>query len=863
MPEKALKKLAKQYHLGLDQLQELLGLLEAGHSPFYLLRYRKDLAGSLTAEALDELQEEERRLENLERDRRKVQKKLEEQGVLSEQLEQKISAAETMRELIDYYVPFRPRKRSRSRQALSQGLEPLARAVFGQEEPIALMCEAAAPYVDSEKGLSGVGDVLDGVSHIICDWIAEEKTHRDKQREVLWEEGVIVAWRHGKSIPSRLRSEFRQYLEFRTKVKDVHAYDILCLMRGRRLSVLTFRVEPPLGAMSMSAAELYMPGGAEQFNQMEVGFGTEEGIRAGEQFGDLNGAEFLYFSLKRSLSGILAPILSRELERELCREAERLALRMVRRNLRSLLMVGPLKGHRILAIWPGYRTGCKLAALDESGAVLDCCVVYPNAPQLQTDEAKARILELIQKHGLTVAAVGDWTAREETEELICQIISESSPEFRYAVVSDTGVTAYGTSQIAGKELPGISPELRAAVFVGRRLLDPLVELTKLNLRTLCPAQLVEEANSTALRRTIGRLVQQCVAEVGPELNTAPQSLLRHVPGLNDSLAEEVVKFRAERGSIASRASLREVPKIDERAWRQAVGFLRVAGSDDPLDATRVHPDYYPVAMAILEQIGLSVEELREEKGREQVGMKRGEVEFAELEKRFAVHYLLLKAICDELADPWPDPRDHEHGPILRRFRLTLNDLQAGQTMLGVVRKVVDFGAFVDVGAGEDGLVHISELSERFVRSPYDVVSVGELVKVRVVEADPEKGRIALSMRSPRAQRPPPRKAPMRPQRAHAAGRAQEAQAGAPRGAADASGRRPQSTLGAQSRRMQKAAAFRARSETGARVQSPPARQLDAKGSAEPGKGAARPRKVKELLKKLDIALIEKRGKPSE
>lgn len=865
MPEKALKKLAKRYHLSLEQLDELLQLLKAQDSPFYILRYRRDLAANLTTQDLDALREHYRESHNLEKEKSKILKKLQEQGTLTEELEQRMDSAETMRELLDYYVPYRPRKHSPSRQALSQGLEPLARSVVAQEEHIPLMSDAAAPFVDPEKGLETVGHVLNGVHHIICDWLAEEKAHRDRQRTLLRVHGNVVARGVGKAIPSRLRGEFKDYLHFEAKAKDIRPHQMLSLARGQRLRVLTYDIQPPLLAMCRAAAGHYMRGKAEEFDQIDAVFHDADPIPEGEALGELTGSEFLYFCVRQSLCDILAPILSKELERELSREAEELALKIVCRNLRSRLMARPLKDTRVLAVSPGYRTGCKLAALDETGGVLDSCIVYPHTPRLEKEEAKEKIVQLVQTHSLSVAAIADGTAFHETEALISEIIAETCSDLQYTVVGVTGIDTYVGGQLARAELPDLSADLQAAACVGRRLQDPLLELAKLSLRSLCTAQYAQDLNAAAFKRTLARVTEECVAEVGADVNTGPQMLLKYVPGLNAATATELVQYRAAKGPFRDRQAVRDVPKIDEDMCRRAVGFLKVTDSDNPLDVTRIHPDNYPVVMAVLEQLGMSLESLRTQEGRDEVKRRRGEINFADMEKRFSVHYLLIKDLLDELSDPWPDPRLKEKGPFLRQRQLTFEDLQPDQTLSGTVRKIVDFGVFVDVGLSEDGLVHISELSDEFVHTPYDVVSVGEQVNVRVIEVDPEKRRIALSMRAPGARKAPPKQKPTRRREGEYTRTERQPSRPAPAGVSGRPVHRPQSTLGPESRRVQKVAAFRPVDKAGARPEMKKAqpRQDRTESTQEEPAAEKAGGGLKDLLTKLEFAEIEKRGKASD
>ena len=863
MPEKSVKQLAKQFHLNAQQLEELLKLLREEQSPAYILRYRKDLAGNLSYQNLEELLRDSRRQEETEKERRKVRSKLLEQGALTEDLEQKLTAAETISELIDYYVPFRPRKRSRSRLAVDQGLEPLARTVFKQEEPIPLMSEAAAKYVDAARGVASVGDALDGIFHIICDWIAEEKSHRDKQREVLLREGKVVARGAEKSIPGRLRSEFRDYLNFAEPIKQVHGHHALCLQHGKRLKVLNYEVHPPLDYMYRAAAELYLRGGAEQFNQVDVRFGAADAVPEKEALGELTGAEFLYFCIRYSLANVLAPVLTREVERQLRRDAEDRALEIIRRNLKTRLMMSPLGSVRTLGICPGYRTGCKLAALDEKGGVLETDTVHPHTPLMETEKGEARILELIQKHNLAVAVVGDGTGSQETEALLAKIITEKCPNLRYAVLTQAEAEAYAASPVAAKELPDLSEGVRASVSLARRALDPLVELTKINLRSLCSGEYVDDCDAAALKKTMHDVAQECVAEVGVDLNAAPLSLLRCVPGLNSVSAAELVKWREAHTRFETRDDLKQVPKVDENAWRQAAGFVRIEPAKNPLDGTRIHPDHCQLSTAILAQLQVTPEELRTEDGRGKVSKTRNAANYADLEKNFGAHYLVIKDVLDEMVNPWPDPRKGGIGIVLRTRPLSLQDLQPGQALLGTVRKVVDFGAFVDVGLGEDGLVHISELSDKFVQSPYDVVSEGDLVRVKVVEVDAEKRRIALTMRS-EAARKPARKRTERPEREEGrrAPAARLTDAEVPK-AEGARVRAPQSTVGRGSRRVQKLMETK-----GPRKAPEPAAAAPAKKEAEkpPEQKKHEPpqvAKASDIVGKIGFAAVEKRGKRSD
>jgi uncharacterized protein len=860
MPEKALKNVAARYHLTVEQAAEILQLLGSGYSIPYVMRYHKELAAGLEAEGFYELIEEERRIEKLESRRRKVLKKLEERDLLTDELREKIERATDMRELIDYYVPFRPRKRSRSRQALAQGLKPLAAAVLSQEEFIPDMGQAAEPYVSPEQGLESVGAVLEGVFAVVSDWVAEEKGHRDRQREVLRREAEVVAIRSRRSVPGRLVREFRSYFDFRERASKIHPYHMLCILRGKRLKALDYEVRAPLDAMMREAAGLYLAGGVSQLEQVEGELGGQLPGLDGNELKGLNGTEFLVACIRYSLTNVLIDVATRELDKDLCKKAEALALGIIRRNLKSLLMTQPVP-RRMLAVHPGYRTGCNVAALDEAGAVLETTTVYPHAPQKEMEAARETLCRLIDEHNLEVAAIGDGIGCEETEALVGELIAEKYGELRYAVVSEVGLDAYVTSRAAKTELPEVEADERAAVALGRRLQDPLSELVKVNPRELCLEPYVDEVNGGALKKLLDRTIEECVCKVGVDANADHYSLLRYVCGLGPDKALELVDYRDKRGPLKSRRELREVPKIDGESYERAVGFVRVGASDSRLDVTRIHPRLYPVAEAIAAQLDMSLADLASEEGRQAVRERASEVKLTELEKEFGVHYLLLKDIVSEMHTPWPDPREDRQAPVLRQKALSVEELEPGQWLTGTVRNIVDFGVFVDIGVGEDGLIHISELSDSYVQSPYDVVCVSDRVRVRVVRVDEERRRIALSMRAESA--PRERKGRERRRRRAPAESRRESRPVAAEVPSEKPGsavQTPRSTLGGESRRYKKAALSEPLSKTKQQMlkksgQPDEPRREEAEDEAKPkGEG---------LLGKLDFASIERRGERSD
>ncbi|MHC4481738.1 MAG: S1 RNA-binding domain-containing protein, partial [Planctomycetota bacterium] len=501
------------------------------------------------------------------------------------------------------------------------------------------------------------------------------------------------------------------------------------------------------------------------------------------------------------------------------------------------------------------------------GNVLEATTVYPHPPQNQGKEARQTIRRLVEEHGLKVVAIGDGTGAQETETLIGGLIEEGLSELRYTVLSEVGLDTYADSRAARNELPELDPGERYAVALGRRLQDPLAELVKVNPRELCPDSYADDVNGGALKKLLDGTIEECVCKVGVEANSANSALLRYVSGLGPEKAVEVVEYRSNNGALRNRQNLRDVPKIDQDSYDKAVGFIKVEGSDNPLDKTRIHPRFYPVAQEICSQLDIPLESLATEEGRQQVRDHSSEVKLTDLEKQFDVHYLLLKDIVAEMCDPWPDPREEGHGPVLRQRHLTIEELEPDQWFRGTVRNIVDFGVFVDIGIGEDGLVHISELSDKFVETPYDVVSVGDIVRVRVVRVDQEKGRIALSMRSESSRRGRPSRPKRQPREARqAAGQ----EAGTPSTPVPderpaSAVQTPKSTVGSQSRRVQKASLDDRLSKTQQQILR---KQEGAPGPA-PGEAQEKTDEEKEeggvgnLIEKLGFAAIERRGEHSD
>ncbi len=845
-----------------DQVRELFRLLEQKYSAPYIIRYRKDIAANLTDDDIAVFRRFLHDLHILDDERKRILQKLQEQGVENEELVQSIEGAENLSELFDYYVPYRPRKRARSRHAASQGLVPFALKIIEHELDHSDLAVGAQEYINPDVELHSVADVLRGVFYIISDWIAEEKSHRDVQRNIIERKGRLVAKRTGK-WNRRMHDEFRDYADFAMPLSQVHHSHVLALMRGKRQNALRYRVEAPVEEMNLQAAELYLEGGEKEFYEIDAAFHDNRSLPEGEELVALSGPQLLYWCIRESIDRTLAPILGKEKERDLRKDAQEHALDIVRRNLRAKLMVCPVEKGGVLGIEPGFRTGCKLAALDEAGNIIDTRIVYPHTPKNEWDEAKSAITEMISSHGLSVACVGNSNGSRETEKLLAEIIDETGDEFRYTITECGPAEIYTKSASAGRELEGLAPKMHTAVALGRQLLRPLEELTKVSLTNLCTIPYAKEINRHQLEQELRYVAEECVGEVGPDPNTAPATLLQYVPGLNYEAAGGIIKWREENAPLETRRALREVPGFDIEMWYKAAPFMKIREAENPLDATRIHPDHYRVALAILKQLGMEPDELRDAEKRAAIGSRRKEIKLTELEDQFDIHYLSGKEILSELIDPWPDPRRDMPSRALRQGPLTFHRIAPFQMLRGTVKKVVDFGAFVDIGVGEDGLVHVSELSEEFVESPYDIIFAGEEVTVWVVDISPESRRIALSMRSKESAQKAAQKREKIKQQKESMRRVEqkkkEAYQHVPTARLPSSMQQAKAAAGQQSQRMKKIREFGGQS-TG--TASDAGRKEDGKKVGDDDKKAQSEEERasgSDLLKRLQFASIEKRG----
>ena len=871
MVDKALREIAKDYRLNVDQVRQLFKLLGGGYNPTYLLRYHKDLTANLDYEQLHELMEHKARLDRLAKKREKIRGKLRDLDVLSEELDEKLKQATSFKELMDHYVPYRPRKKSRSRQALGQGLGELARALLSQERFASEVGKIADEYVDPSTGLEDKQDVLTGTAAIICDWIAEEKTHRDRQRRTLRNDGRLVARRAKDNLPGRVVGEFKDYFGFSSGIKSLHPYQMLRIQRGKRLGALEYEIEPPIKPMCLAAADLHLEGGAGEFKRTMSSLPDSFASLEGENLPELTSTEFLCLCLQKGLRDILAPVLVRELDRDLSRKAEAVGLRILRQELRTLLTTRPLPGRRVMGIKGGYRTGCKLAILDGDGEPIATDVIYPHTPRYELEESREKLDELVDEHEIDHIAIGAGTASQETESVICDLIDESQPDLDYAFVSEAGIDAYASGKTGKRELPDYSEDYRASVSIARRLWDPLKELAKINPLDLCTTEYHRDVDRSRLQHELNQVVENNLCTVGIDVNSDGRQLMNYITGLNPEITAEIDRYRRENNGFSSREELKEISGIGPRLYRKIACFFKVPGSDNPLDQTRIHPDYYPLAEKICGEMSIDVDSVGTEEGTEQVKERRNDLDLSELEKEFGVHYLVLKGIMDEMQEPWPDERlDYGQKPVLRQGDVDVEQLEPGDTVTGIVRNVVDFGVFVDIGVGEDGLIHVSELADRFVHNPYEVVSVGQRVEPTVLEVSPERGKIALSLKS-EPLKDKKRREEKKKKKRTARATAQKAE-DVPDKKPSKIEQAPQSTVGSQSRRVERAKRARVNkppSKTEQEILKPTqkARQSD---QEEQGKESEQEEQKEDgetktdLLNKLKFGTdVEQRGKPSD
>lgn len=706
--------LAKELEVGRGQVEAAVKLIDEGNTIPFIARYRKEATGALNDEVLRNLDERLKYLRGLEERREQVLSSIEEQGKLTEELKQKILDAKTMVAVEDLYLPYRPKRKTRAGIAREKGLEPLADLIWMQLLRVPLE-KLAEDYVSEEKNVASVKEAIDGARDILAERISEDASHRAFIRKLTMEEGIISS----EAKDETAESVYEMYYHYEEGVKKYAGHRILALNRGEKEKVLTVKISAPEEKI---------------LRYLEAKVILKENPVTSPVLREV---------IEDSYHRLIAPAIEREIRNSLTERAEDGAIRVFGKNLEQLLMQPPITGQVVLGWDPAFRTGCKLAVVDATGKVLDTVVIYPTAPQNKVAESKKTLKKLIETYHISLISVGNGTASRESEQIIAEFLKEIPQKVQYVIVSEAGASVYSASKLATEEFPEFDVGQRSAVSIARRLQDPLAELVKIDPKSIGVGQYQHDMNQKHLSEALGNVVEDCVNRVGVDLNTASASLLEYVSGISKALAKNIVAYREENGAFRSRKQLLKVAKLGPKAFEQCAGFMRIRGGDNPLDATSVHPESYPAAMELLKRLQVKPEEI--EKGGIP-GISRKIADYKALAGELGVGELTLKDIAAELEKPARDPREEMPKPVLRTDVLDMKDLQPGMILKGTVRNVIDFGAFVDIGVHQDGLVHISQMSQKFIRHPLEAVSVGDVVEVKVLSVDLAKKRIALTMK---------------------------------------------------------------------------------------------------------------------
>ncbi len=708
------REIASELNIRESQVNAAVKLIDEGNTIPFIARYRKDQTDNLNDEQLRNLSERLVYLRNLQERKEQVIESIKEQEKLTKELEKKILEAETLVAVEDLYRPYKPKRRTRAMIAKEKGLEPFAQLIMKQQLKLALEEEAAA-YLSEEKGVLTVIEAIEGAKDIIAEEISDEASYRTYIRKTTMKEGSILV----KAKNAELESVYETYYDFTSALGKLAGHQILAINRGEKEKFLTVKVEAPEDKI--------------------VRYLCSHVMRRQNPYTDT----VLKEAVQDSYSRLIAPAIEREIRNELTEVAEDGAIKVFGKNLKQLLMQPPISGRVVLGWDPAFRTGCKCAVVDETGKVLDTVVVYPTLPHNKVKETWETIHRLIKKYNISLISVGNGTASRESEKVIADLIKQIPENVQYVIVNEAGASVYSASKLAAEEFPEFDVGQRSAASIARRLQDPLAELVKIDPKAIGVGQYQHDMNQKKLTETLSGVVEDCVNKVGVDLNTASAALLEHISGITKTIAKNIVAYREENGRFTDRKQLLKVAKLGPKAYEQCAGFMRIAGGKNPLDSTSVHPEAYEAAGEIIKQAGYSLEQI-EEGGLKGISSKLKNIK--EISEKTGVGELTLKDIISELEKPARDPRDEMPKPILSTDVMDIKDLSEGQVLKGTVRNVIDFGAFVDIGVHQDGLVHISQLTnKRFVKHPLEVVSVGDVVDVKVLSVDIAKQRIQLSM----------------------------------------------------------------------------------------------------------------------
>ena len=708
--------IAQELNVKEEQVRHAVELMDSGNTIPFIARYRKEATGGLSDEQLRSLSERLIYLRNLETRKEEITRLINEQGKLTEQLALDIQKAVTLSELEDLYRPYKQKKKTRATIAKAKGLEPLSEIIWKQEEKTDIN-EIAKQFMSEEKGVNTIEEAISGALDIIAETISDNATFRKKIKSMCFREAVISS----KAIKEE-KSAYEMYYDYQEPILKLPSHRILAMNRGEAEGFLKVKlVKPEEKILEMIAKSVIKPQ-STQFTQM------------------------LKNTVEDSYKRLIEPSIEREIRSELTEKAEEKAIKVFGQNAKQLLLQPPIKGMTVMGFDPAYRTGCKIAVIDETGKLLDYTTIYPTEPQNDIEGAKKTVKALIAKHDIRMIAIGNGTASRESEIFISDTLKEIPQEVYYAIVSEAGASVYSASKLATEEYPDINVSIRGAISIARRLQDPLAELVKIDPKSIGVGQYQHDVDQKKLSESLNGVVEDAVNSVGVDVNTATPSLLSYVAGINSSVAKNIVKYREENGALKQRKELLKVPKLGKTAFEQCAGFIRITGGINPLEITAVHPESYEAAEKLLTSIGYTKQDLLNKETLAQIREKLKTISIEKMAQVLQIGEMTLKDIISEISKPGRDPREEMPKPILRSDVLKFEDLQEGMTLSGTVRNVTDFGAFIDIGVKHDGLVHISQLSNSYVKHPSQVVSVGDIVKVKVIGIDTEKQKVSLSMK---------------------------------------------------------------------------------------------------------------------
>lgn len=708
--------IAKELNIKESQVEATVKLIDEGNTIPFIARYRKEVTGGLSDEVLRELGERLNYIRNLETRKEEVKKSIEEQGKLTDEIIVALENAKILAEVEDIYRPYKQKKRTRATIAKEKGLEELANIIFKQDDTKSIE-DIAKDFLNEEKAVNTIEDAISGAEDIIAENISDNANYRKEIKRIYYREGLITT----KAVKDE-KSSYEMYYDFSERVNRIPSHRILAINRGEKEEFLKIKIDKPEDTI----LNLIQKDVIKDFNSQY--------------------APYLIETIQDSFKRLIEPSIEREIRSDLTERAEEQAIKVFGKNAKQLLLGAPLKNLTVMGFDPAYRTGCKIAVIDETGKLLETTTVYPTEPQNDVEGAKKELKKLISIYKINMIAIGNGTASRESEMFVAELIKEVEEDVHYAIVSEAGASVYSASKLATEEYPDINVSLRGAISIARRLQDPLAELVKIDPKAIGVGQYQHDVNQKKLAESLTGVVEDAVNKVGVDVNTATPSLLSYVSGINKTIANNIVKYRDENGMLKERKELLKVPKLGKVAFEQCAGFIRIFDGKNPLEITAVHPESYEQAEKLLAEIGYKKEDLIDKEKLNELKIKLNSINIEDMSKRLDIGEMTLKDIIDELSKPGRDPRDEMPKPILRNDVLKFEDLREGMILNGTVRNVIDFGAFVDIGVKHDGLVHISELSDNFVKNPSDVVSIGDVVKVKVIKIDLERQKVSLSMK---------------------------------------------------------------------------------------------------------------------